>query len=77
LTGNNSETKFKIKHLLNNTRIACVTALKMTTKVATEPYLEAAGAGNYTWKILSATEVEVIFGTAPGAAAEVLIMILG
>lgn len=75
-TGKAAETKYKIKHLLNTTAVI-VQAYKMTTKVITEPYLQAAGAGNYTYKVLSATEVEVIFGTELKATEEAAIVVIG
>lgn len=77
ITGKAAQTKYKVKHLLNTTAIATVTAHKMTTKVITGPYLEAAGAGNYTWTVLSATEIEVTFGTELKAGEEAAIVTLG
>jgi hypothetical protein len=77
-TGKAGETKYKIKHgLALNASAAIVQVFKMTTKVVTEPYLQAAGAGNYTYKILSATEVEVIFGTELKAGEEAAVVVIG
>lgn len=75
VTGKAAQTKYKIKHLLNNTGVL-VQVLKVTAKVPTGPYLEAAGAGNYTWTILSATEVEVTFGSELKAGEEAVIVVI-
>lgn len=75
-TGKAAETKYKIKHLLNTTAVI-VQVYKMTAKVITEPYLQAAIAGDYTYKVLSATEVEVIFGTELKATEEAAVVVIG
>jgi hypothetical protein len=75
-TGKAGETKYKVKHSLTTTAVI-VQVFKMTTKVITEPYLQAAGAGNYTYKVLSAAEVEVIFGTELKAGEEAAVVTIG
>lgn len=68
-------TKFGLKHEFATKLIASVTVQKAAAEDGGDPLLNAAGAGNYTWKIVSAEEIEVIWGTEPGAGEEFFVTV--
>lgn len=76
-TGDGGETKIKVKHALETEAVNVVVQKGAETKKPGENFLNAAGAGNITWKPISLSEVEVTFGTAPAAKFESFITVTG
>lgn len=75
--GDGAETKVKVKHSFETEAVSVIAQKGAETKKPGENYLNAAGAGNFTWKPISASEVEVTFGTAPIAKFESFITVIG
>jgi hypothetical protein len=76
-TGDGAETKVKVKHSFETEAVNVVVQKGAETKKPGENFLNAAGAGNITWKPISLSEVEVTFGTAPAAKFESYITVAG
>jgi hypothetical protein len=76
LTGDNALVKFVVKHKLE-TRLVHVMVQKAAAEEPEEGMLNAAGAGNFTWKPISASEVEITFGTAPTAGLQLFGSVMG
>lgn len=68
--GDGAETKVKVKHGFESEAVNVIAQKGAETKKPGANYLNAAGAGNYTWAPISLSEVEVTFGTAPIAKFE-------
>jgi hypothetical protein len=75
--GDGVETKVKVKHSFTTEAVNVVVQKGAETKKPGANYLNAAGAGNFTWEPISASEVEVTFGTAPIAKFESFVSVYG
>jgi hypothetical protein len=74
--GDGVETKVKVKHGFETQAVNVIAQKGAETKKPGENYLNAAGAGNFTWNAISLSEVEVTFGTAPIAKFESFISVI-
>lgn len=75
--GDGVETKVKVKHSFETEAVNVVVQKGAETKKPGENYLNAAGAGNVTWKPISLSEIEATFGTAPIAKFESFLSVYG
>jgi hypothetical protein len=74
--GDGAEVKVKVKHSLETFAVNVIAQKGAETKKPGANYLNAAGAGAFTWEPISASEVEITFGTAPIAKFESFITVL-
>lgn len=75
--GDEAEVKVKFKHSFETEAVNVIAQKGAETKKPGENYLNAAGAGNFTWKPISLSEVEITYGTAPIKKFESFITVYG